>query len=412
MDPTNSLSDARLSREIQVLKRVYRSNGMTRAGIADYTGLGTTVVVRLVSSLVERGLLVTESKVERASRGRPSELLRINPDAGFVVGLEFGRQHLVAVIVDATGHVRHTRVLPDAPPFVAEASTVTLLAQIVRDEAALAGIPWHSVKAVGLALHDVVDAQGNWLTQSDLEREPMPISALLQDEIGRLVLTEDISRAFALAEQRYGAARGKADAIYLFVGGHGVGSGIFVNGELLRSSSGVCGEIGHLVVVPDGPLCACGNRGCLETVATHSAVIAQFKELAAAGVTTMVDVNGQIGLATICEAAQGGDKAALLVLKDLSRHLASALASAVNISGATHIVVGGQLAHAGASFLNDLTSELRLRSLTLLARNISVAFAELPDHAGAWGVAVQALEAALGQGHFLLAPPERDSGHG
>src|SRR5690606_9223545 len=131
-----------------------------------------------------------------------------------------------------------------------------------------AGIPWEGVRAVGLALHHIVNAQGEWLTQADLEGEAFPIAAELQAALGQRVLAEDVSRAFALAERNHGAAREEPDSIYLFVGRDGVGSGIFVDGELLRSSTGVCGEIGHLAVVPGGKRCACGNRGCLETVAT------------------------------------------------------------------------------------------------------------------------------------------------
>lgn len=401
----NPLADPRLSRETQILDRIYRSKGMTRASLSEATGLGSTVVVRLVSGLVERGLLTVESKVERSSRGRPSELLRIHPEAGHVMGLEFGREHLIVVIADATGDVRHWRMIDEAPPFVASEATVDSLAGILRAEAAAFGVPWSDIRAVGLALHDIVDADGRWMTQGALDADPLPIAALLEKKLQRVVLAEDVSRAFALAEHRYGAARGKADAIYLFVGGHGVGSGIFVNGELLRSSSGVCGEIGHLVVDPDGPLCICGSHGCLETVASHGRVVARFLKLAAAGVATSIDWRGAVDFATICRAARDGDKAAYLVLEELVGHLGSALASVVNISGATHIVIGGQLSSAGDPFLNGLMSELRRRVLALLARRMSVSFAALPGHAGAWGVAVQALEFALADGHFLTSPP-------
>src|SRR5690606_41896398 len=105
--------------------------------------------------------------------------------------------------------------------------------------------------------------------------------------------------------------------------------------------------------------------------------------------------------AAISKAAGLGDKASYLVLSELARHLGQALAGVVNITGSTHVVVGGQLAAAGPTFLTDLASELRQRVMILLARNISVAYAALPAHAGAWGVAVQALETALADGTFL-----------
>ncbi|HZJ09049.1 MAG TPA: hypothetical protein VFD39_05090, partial [Trueperaceae bacterium] len=172
--------DSRRAREIQVVQALYRSNGMTRGELAEITGLGATVVVRLVSDLVERGVLTVDSKVERSSRGRPSELLRLDAAAGYVVGLEFGREQLVAITVDALGRVVHHNSTPAAPPFLAEEETVEALADLVRAEAAAAGVPWAAVRAAGLALHDVVNAEGEWLTQADLEGEALPIAARLQ----------------------------------------------------------------------------------------------------------------------------------------------------------------------------------------------------------------------------------------
>ncbi len=402
---TAPLSDPRLTRGVQILQLAYRSDGVTRAEISELTGLSPTVVVRLVGKLVERGLLTAGGFVERPSRGRPSELLNIAPEAGYSVGLEFGRAHLLVTIVDATGTVRHTNLLPEAPEFTATQATVEALAQVIRSECGAASVPWDLVRSVGIALHDVVDAEGRWLTQAALDIEPMPISALLGERLDRLVLAEDVSRAFALAEHRDGAAKGKDDAIYLFVGSHGVGSGIFVNGELLRSTLGVCGEVGHLVVEPDGVQCVCGNRGCLETVASHERVVERFLALARAGIATSLDWEAGVTFTATCEAARDGDKVASLVLEELVVHLARALASVVNISGATHIVIGGQLASAGQPFLDRLMAELRLRSLALLGRQMSVAFASLPAHAGAWGVGVQALEEAIAQGRFLTVDP-------
>src|SRR5690606_40740866 len=105
MLPMGPMLDSRRAREVQVVQALYRSNGMTRGELAELTGLGATVVVRLVGDLAARGILAAGSKVERPTRGRPSELLRLAPSAGYVVGLESGRDHLVAVTVDALGQV-------------------------------------------------------------------------------------------------------------------------------------------------------------------------------------------------------------------------------------------------------------------------------------------------------------------
>lgn len=402
MPTASSVSDVRRARQIEVVHNLYRSAGMTRGELAKLTGLGTTVLVRLVADLVERGILNVESKVERATRGRPSELVRLDPRAGYVVAAEFGREHLIRVTLDACGRVVHHATTSRVPAFRADEQTLEALEAELRAEAAAAGISWHDVRAAGLALHDVVNARGEWFTQSDLEGEGLPVAARLQDRLQVPVVAEDVSRAFALAERRHGAAREHPDTIYLFVGREGVGSGIFVNGEILRSSSGVCGEVGHLVVVPTGGVrCACGNHGCLETVASHEAVVTRFLGLVAEGVNTSVPAHEGVDFGTICSAAGSGDKAAYLVLAELAAYLGQALASVINITGATHVVIGGQLATAGVTFCNNLASAIRRGAISLLTQDISVVYASLPSHAGAQGVALQALELAIDDGAFL-----------
>src|SRR5690606_6109786 len=117
--------------------------------------------------------------------------------------------------------------------------------------------------------------------------------------------------------------------------------------------------------------------------------------LVAEGVNTVVPTGDGVDFVDICRAAGAGDKAAYLVLAELSAFLGQALASVINITGATHVVIGGQLAAAGTTFLNDLASEIRQRAMTLLTRDISVVYAALPSYAGAWGVALQALETVI-----------------
>ncbi len=377
---------------------------MTRGELGEETGLGPTAVVRLVAGLVERGILNVESKVERNGRGRPSDLVRLDPGAGYVVALEFGRGHMLSVTVDALGRVAHQMEVEDPPPFRADDGTLAELTRRLRAEAKAAGVAWDDVRAAGLALHDVVDASGGWLTQADLEAEALPVANRIGESLGVPVVAEDVSRAFALAERVHGAARHEPDTVYLFVGRDGVGSGIFVNGELLRSRSGVCGEVGHLVVVPNGGArCACGNHGCLETVASHESVVKRFLELVEEGVQTSVATDPDVDFADICRAAGAGDKAAYLVLAELASHLGQALASVINVTGSTHVVIGGQLSAAGDAFLNDLASEIRQRVMNLLTRDISVVYAALPAHAGALGAALLALELAIDDGYLLNA---------
>lgn len=385
-----------------VLRFVKEAGEATRREVARATNLSPSVVIRAVGELLDLDLLINEDTARRRRRrGRPSDVLRLNASAVYGVGLEFGREHLVTVITDSLGEVVAWSTAADVPPFVAdEATTRTLLAAVpaaVYD----AGIDWERVDAVGLALHDIVNAAGEWVVKEHLHAPPFAIGSVFERTLGRPTCVEDVSRAFAEAEYRFGAGRHRSDMAYVFIGRHGVGSGVFVNGQLLKSSSGVCGEIGHIIVEDDGPLCQCGSRGCLETVASHDAVVGQMRTLLDRGVQVAIPAGEPVSFAGVCAAAGAGDKVSSMVLHRLAQNVGTAVASLINLTGTPHVVVGGQLALAGEVFLADLASAIRHRLITLLARDLTLTYAQLPANAGARGAAVQALEAAWSSGAVL-----------
>jgi len=389
-----------------IVKLAQRRQGVTRSELAEVLGVTPSTVARLVSDLVDRGLVSTDESLPSAGRrGRPSSVIRVAPGAGYVVALEFGRRHLVGVVVDATGALVHHHV-DDAPPaFVAGDETIEALSSALERVASAAGVPWDSVSAVGLALHDVVNAAGEWITNERIDDPPFPVRRQLELRLGLPVMVEDVSRAFAESEHRFGAGRRARDMMYLFLGNHGVGSGIFVNGSLLRSASGVCGEVGHVMVEEGGQYCYCGSRGCLETVASPHAVVEAFRRHIDHGVRSAVHDLDDLSFARVCQLAGAGEKVAGIVIHHLAHHLATGLASVINVTGTSTIIVGGQLTAAGDAFLTDLAGALRRRVISLLAKDLEIRFAILPGHAGALGVAVQALDAAWRDGFVVDRVP-------
>lgn len=387
----------------QVLGITFQHGEMTRQALRELTGLQQTSLNRVVASLLEQELLiVSEDGVQPNKRGRPLDLLKIHSKAGGVVGLEFGREQLTLVVVNALGEVMFTRQLDVLPPFEGTDATMAALATVVREATRDAGVPFERLRAVGIALHDVVTAEGEWKTLERSDFEPYNVKTALQAALAVPVVVEDVSRAFAEAEHRFGAGRGERDIIYVFIGSHGVGGGVFVNDTMLKSSTGICGEIGHIVIDEEGALCQCGSRGCFETVASHRAVVAQFGDLQRQGVRTRLP--DEATFKDICQAAGEGDKGAYLVLHQLAQSMGKALSQSVNLFGAPTIIIGGALRLAGDTFLQDVATTLRQRVVSGLVKHISVRFAELPPHAGAWGVAINALEDALWRGEFLREP--------
>jgi predicted NBD/HSP70 family sugar kinase len=387
------------AKEMQVLALVDEGGALTRRALAEATGLRPANLNRLVAGMIERGVLHDVQADTTGRRGRPSSRVALRPEAGFVVGLEFGREHLTAVAVDAAGQLRHVVETLPAPDFEPSGRTMDALAAAVAETATRAGLRRERIRAVGVALHDVVTADGEWRIAGRSAAAAIDARTELTARLGVPVLVDDVSRAFAEAEFRFGAGMGERDTVYVFLGNHGVGGGAFVNGRMLVSSSGICGELGHVVVQEDGPLCQCGSHGCFETVASHSAALQRFETLAAAGVAT--SLAPPVRFPDICQAAGAGDKAAYLVLRELGQALGRALGAAVNLLGTPTIIVGGSLRLAGAAFLETVAATLRERVVSELSPALSVRYASLPPHAGAWGVAVEARSAALREGTFL-----------
>ena len=383
-----------------VLQHIHRQPEITRTDLGDLTQLSAATIARLVGDLRDQNFLTEERLSDTyAGRGRPSVALSINPEVGYVVGVEFGHEYITLCIADATGDVVHNAT-GRGLPFEPANSVMDALSDTIIQMVESAHIPWPKVRAVGVALHAVASARGEWFPWT---HDPYPAQRYLTQRFNRLVYVEDISRAFAEAEHRFGAGVGSPDMIYVFIGSRGIGAGIFVNNTLLISSLGVCGEIVHLIVAKDGMLCECGNRGCLETVATHDAVVERLRLRLDKGVISTLKNDADLSFAQICEAACEGDKTAHIALDELAQYLAVALSGTVNIVGSTLVLVGGQLRMAGDSFLADLRSAHHHQNLPALPQRLEIKYAELPLHAGAWGVAAQVLDAAWANGSFIQA---------
>lgn len=381
---------------------IYKKKTVTRSELVQTLGISSATIMRLVSDLVSKELLVERNDADNVTgRGRPSGILSINPMCSVTVGVEFGRENLLIYYAAADGTQIDWCEVEAIPPYTPTPSTLDQLVQIVIHEAEQLNIPSDRIRAIGLSVHDLVSAVGEWVTWDQPPGQSFSTREYISNKYGYFAHVDDVSRAFAFAEHRYGGGRGYTDMIYLFIGKQGIGSGIFVNGLLLKSASGFCGEIGHIQVVDGGLLCQCGNRGCLETVATYEAVLSQIRAGLQACVSPSLTHSDTLSFADVCQAYKERDKEAHIVLSDLAKNISKALVSTINVVGATRILIGGQLHLAGDGFAAELVNLLHKRLIPGLANRVSVSFAELPEYAGAWGVATQALDGAWATGHFL-----------
>lgn len=254
------------------------------------------------------------------------------------------------------------------------------------------------VEAIGLGIPCTMDRErGVAISAVNLPIIDVPIRDLMRERIGMPVFVDNDANAAALAEHRYGAARGARNAVMLTIG-TGIGGGLILDGQVFRGSTGAAAELGHVVVEADGPPCQgnCPNHGCVETFASGTALARDGRAAAerdpSSALGTRLAAGEEIDGRAVTDAANAGDEAARAVVERAGRYLGVALSSLSNALEPEVIVIGGGvMAGAGELLLEPARAELAARALTPQNRT-RVAVAELGPDAGMIGAATMAVD--------------------
>jgi predicted NBD/HSP70 family sugar kinase len=307
---------------------------------------------------------------------------------GLVVGLDIGGTKTLAVAVDKAGHIQAEVRLPtDASGGEGLQATSTAA---LRQVAAAANSPVENIVAVGVGVPGIVDLAAGTVRHAvnlGVGDDPVDLAGPLREVIGGPVLiANDVNVAALGAAEAFETA---ADVAYLGLG-TGVAVGFFLHGEMHVGARGIAGEIGHLPLVPDGELCECGQRGCLETVASGSAIARRW---------TAPD-GGPGDAPGLFAAAAAGDARAVALRDELCDHLATAVTLIAHTVDPELIVLGGGVAEAGRPLLDGVRAALRARAVTPLvaALDLPGLLTIVPEGVpvGALGAARAALARVLG----------------
>ncbi|MFO7172913.1 MAG: ROK family protein, partial [Bacillota bacterium] len=253
------------------------------------------------------------------------------------------------------------------------------------------------IRAVGVGAPGIVEAgTGRVLLAPNLRWQDVPLGPLLQERLQMQVYVDNDANCAALGEQLAGAGRGARHLLMVTLG-TGVGAGLVLDGQLYRGAGGFAGEVGHIPVLPDGPLCGCGRRGCLETLCSATAVAAMARQAVSDGRGAAIVAaarrvaQGQVDARAVMAAARWKDPVALAILREAGTYLGIGLAILVNLFNPERIVVGGSLSRAGEALLGPAREELGRRALPGPAQQVAVVPAGLGNQAGMVGAAALAL---------------------
>jgi N-acetylglucosamine repressor len=369
---------------------------VSRAEIARALRLTPATVSTVVAEL--EGLrIIRELGRGKSQGGRRPILIEFNPEAFFLMGLDLGITKINAVITDLHGHI----VAQRRSAIDIQRGKDHILNEMLTTARDLCNSPnspaTNGVAGIGLSVSGLVDMdRGISIFAPNIpDWCNVPVGRLFEEAFDMPVSIENDARAMALGEARFGAGRGFQNIFCINIG-HGIGSGIIIDGELYRGASFTAGEFGHLTVMPSGPMCHCGNRGCLEVMAGGHAIAASAIRIVSSGRKTSMrdlvggDIKG-ITAETVVQAAREGDLAARQLLEEVGRYLGIAIASATNLLGPEVIVIGGGVAEAGELLFEEIRGIVRERAFTTMVAPPAIVSSTLRENASAVGAAALVL---------------------
>jgi predicted NBD/HSP70 family sugar kinase len=379
-DDRHSLSMRQMNR-LRVIEALYHQPDSSRTDVARRTGLSRATVSTLVEELGRAGVVTEQGESEktrpRGTTGRPPVLLSLVPGVAFALGLDFGHQHIRVAICDLSGEL----VVDEWSPAEVDYSPIEsldLAHDLVRAALRNADIEQDRLLGVGMGLAAPIDRVTGELEADGILPGWHGIrpAAEMETRLGVPVQLENDANVGALGEKVFGAARGVDDLVYVRLSA-GIGAGLILGGELYQGFRGFAGEIGHVLADQGGAICRCGNRGCLETIASPVAVAGLLER----STGRPVSVQGLI------ELVKAEDRGALRAVADAGEAVGRALSMLVNVLNPELVVVGGDLASAGAVLLESIQAGIARHSVAPASASVRVTAGTLGDRAEVLGAA-------------------------
>lgn len=376
----------------------------TRTELVHLSGLSKATVSEAIASLMAAGMLKEVGK-RQPGRGRSQVVLAFQPRTRLVLGAHYTERACRVVLADllASPVAQAERPLSSTDPEAFVEAVVACVQELLEQADA-------PVVGLGAGTPGLIDATRHEVTISVPQQWfHVPLGAMLEERLGMPVVLANRAKAAALGEYWQGhpapkgeAAGGRPSSLFYAYVGAGIVAGFVNDGELHLGSGGAAGELGHVTVLPDGPVCGCGNRGCLHTLASESAIVRQVKAMMReADAYAPADGDGQappslarMDIAMVVERARQGDPIVREVVREVTGWLGIAIAGVINLLNPSRVVIGGPVTGIGPPFIDALREEIRRRALWDSLQGVSIEASTLGDDAGPIGAAALFLDLA------------------
>jgi predicted NBD/HSP70 family sugar kinase len=392
MDNKNKMDQEtlkKLNRQF-ILNHIRKYTEISRVDLARYTELSPTTVSTIIAELVAKKL-VTELRVGESSGGRKPLMLGINPNARYVAGIILNQKGADFSVVNMnyeTVYREHA-----AHKIEGSAEVQEFLINGIEKLLSCCSDIKDDICGFGISVPGVIDHEnGKVLYSSKLHLDNFDLSAILNEKPGVKSFVFKDTDALILGEYKSGIGSASKNFIYINIE-DGVGMSYIHSGNLMQPGYGGGLELGHITIDSNGPLCRCGNRGCLGAVVSEQPVISKLDRLCEKGYETFIggDVK-KVTLVDIVEFSNKGDRACRYVLEEQARVLGTAVASIVNIFNPQLIAIGGPLCKCEWGFLDILKDTVKDRALNIFSKCTEIDFAKLGEESALIGMANEIFE--------------------
>ncbi|MFT3895256.1 MAG: ROK family protein [Anaerolineales bacterium] len=357
-------------------------------------GLTRAAVSLIINDLIE-SKIVLEAESRSAPSGRPPVVLEINPNQGLVGAIDMGATHISIALADFTARILKEVEYPldiKAGPEVCLAQASKHLMQLLEAQQ----LSIADLSAVGIGVPGPVITEAGMVYAPPIMPgwDRYPIRETLEKMWGCPVTLNNDAELGALGEWAYGAGRGEKNIAYIKVGS-GIGAGLIMNKQIYGGTTGAAGEIGHLTIDENGPLCSCGNRGCLEAFAGGDAIAKQGQELVRSGKRTLLSDLKTIKAHDVSEAARRGDLQAQEILRRSGTFIGIAIAGLINLFNPSIVIIGGGVAQVGDIITVPIRQAVRERAMRASEQSVRIVTGMLGRRSLLIGATIQAINVAI-----------------
>ncbi|WP_053217934.1 ROK family transcriptional regulator [Virgibacillus senegalensis] len=371
-----------------ILNKIRTSGPISRAQIAKDIQLTPPTVSSIVKELIQQGI-VRESAQGTSQGGRKPTMLIINSTEFYVIGIDAGPRTVKFVLADLSGGIKDEQITPVNRGITTQQFIHTLnegVQRLISAQKPLAD----KIVGIGVAMHGVVKVEeGISEFAPNLDLHDVAIKRELEKVFDYEVKVENDARAMALGEAWFGSSSGVKSMLALNIGS-GIGAGLMIDGKLFHGEYDLAGEIGHMTLDLHGERCTCGNKGCLQTVASGPALEKRARRLVkegkAAGLASLAggkpeQITGEL----IYQAAVQGDEDSKSILEETGTYIGIGLTNLIHIINPSKIVIGGGVSNAGDMILLPIKHTIEERALTAEAKQTEIAISPLKENATALG---------------------------